>query len=715
MDLIHKLQRSIRRLVGGVRLLMVDEVIMLLSVRGKIGHAVSEEEIVNTLDPRRRALLGLALRRVLGDVAVRYPAVTALIVRDDLSAAVLELGITGHFRTEHAVLHIEVGLIGGGVDIGRELPEHLLQAGLDDPGKFGGVAVQDLRREVKDHYLAGMVLKELLDVVHDLREAESAAVAVLGEEGARPKILSVSDPKVLSVVREPADKRDQRTFSNVPVVETDIELADAAFKLFVDVLPLSVGVFHIGGCDIAGRLRPMIDAPHAGVVRAGEVDLVEPALARNAGHPVHRAQPVDVGLYLLVPRDELIARVSGYAQRRFAVLKHDVVAVVREEVHGRSRARVVRTVFLGELISRPEVVEGYAYIRLDTESACNGQPEVVPHVHIVSFRRRVAEYCRVAAELYCRHAVADQNAAAVKESVVLRYRAAGHYEGAAVVQIDTAAGFVRFVFAYRSAANAGGAALYAHAAAGFMRGVILYRAAGDSGRALGIDAAAVLLGVVFAYRAALDGELIVGEYAAAAVFFRDVAGDETFGSRNDDLAGVNEYRAAAVVAGIVRDDIVLKRELSARLVEIQTAAASRPGDVAGDGTVLDGGGIVLNVEVETAAAVFGGVVRDPHAVERDLARALGVDRAAVIVGGVGDDLAAVHNEGTFDVNAAAVAFDLVVDYGNAVKYHGRIRVDVNAAAVAVAPAAGDGAGAVGILNGERRAVHRLENVLGAAR
>ena len=218
---------------------LIDQVQVRSHVRRHLDAAVLEIEVNSVVEYRVRIVLiraGRGFADILAaHIIVLYAAKRAHALRDDLAAAILQLGIVGHVLTEDAVLHVQVGFAGGGVDLRGELLQILLGAILDG-GKI--VFIGRLHREVQDDDFRGMLPQELLHPIEHRAELQGIPVPVTSPNGTDGNAgfldLAVAHPQVLSVVHL-VDVQAAPTRRLVAVVHAKVDVAIARVELLVDV------------------------------------------------------------------------------------------------------------------------------------------------------------------------------------------------------------------------------------------------------------------------------------------------------------------------------------------------------------------------------------------------------------------------------------------------------------------------------------------------
>ena len=246
----------------------------------------------------------------------------------------------------------------------------------------------------------------------------------------------------------------------------------------------------------------------------------------------------------------------------------------------------------------------------------------------------------------------------------------------------------------------------------------------ELGRALVVEGAATRIGAVARDGGPGDGEQAALVEDAPAVGPARVSGDGATGHGHD---AAHVQAAAKVVGVVVGDGGVVDDD---RPVAAQAAAPTR--GVVGDGAavqrelpvaVVDGATLVARdvclddavgerrvaLVVDGAATPLGGLVaHDDDIRDVDGPVAVDEDRAARL-GLVLRDHAAAHDEGAVHVEGAALVLGSVADEGAALDVAGAALVDVDGAAV-LGVAARHATRARTVLNGERGAIHKLEDV-----
>ena len=357
------------RSTGLVRAVKTDEVHVVDGLPrrpGQVVVAMVGEEPLQVPDLRvgvvRVVAVGSLDARddVLLDHATQDVCVGVRALEHDLPAAVLELRVLREPLAEDAVLHVEVGLAGRGVDLRGEL---VVQVLADARHALVVHVVHALDGHYHRERLGRVLLQERLDPPERLLERQEVVVVMIdvggspveGEVGPAVLVLAVAQVEVLAVVLV---RPGRPAGLDVVRVESKVEVTDAIQELLVDVALLAPRELfgdgaedrrakdvddHGGGkpeerardvaaqldvlCDIArGEVRH--DALGRGVMRARDVDLVQAPLAREAAHPVHAREGADVTVDLAARFDKAIVVDRSLPRGDLAPLEVYLVAVV---------------------------------------------------------------------------------------------------------------------------------------------------------------------------------------------------------------------------------------------------------------------------------------------------------------------------------------------------------------------------------------------------
>ena len=594
--------------------------------------------------------------------------VAVLVHADEhLTAHILQLGIVGVRLAEDAVLHVQVRLAGGRVDLGGELLEDLLGA---QPDGVPLILPLRLRSQAQDDGLRGMLPQEVLRPFEHLVEARVIPIVVLGVVGAALRVAAVDEPQVPAIV--PVVDCEELIEAVVPllvlVVQAQVEIAEAVVHLLVDIAPLRLGVLGAAkdGAGIFKQALGGLRHVHRGVVRSGNVDLVQPALAGNARHPV-------AAVHILVGDDPGASgqedvgfdRIGRFlCHHRVAVDDSEHKPVLGEEVLIRPLVRVLRGEALGE--HAQVLLQLHAHARAVRHRAGDRQGLVGGQINVVGPARGIALHGQRAADVHRRVLVAgDIDAAAHARNGVAGEAAAGQRQLA--LGVNAAAVFIGGVALDRAVVQRqAGVLLVPDAAAVARRAVTANLAVRQRGRAavVVVEAAAAFFGgLVFDDAHVLQRQLLRAAVEDAAAVHGRVADDRA--ARHVQRAVAAAVDAAAAGGRLVGADHAA-RHLE-RAVRVHAAAPLRL--VPGNGAALKNAGGALG-DVDAAAALRVAALdhaRAPRVADRQrglacdldhvpvvaLAGAPAVHRVAIQVDG--DGLAAVHLDAVRAVGGNVVA------------------------------------------------------------
>ena len=648
-----------------------------------------------------------------------------------LAAAVLQVRVFREVVPElKAVLDVYERFARRGVGLLGQRIQLLVQAFL---GYLYVILVVILRldRELDDEGLGRMHDQEIGHPVEHVVHALVVPVGLHGVERASDLVLAVAGPEVFPVVLEivhgpvrPGEETPFRGHQPVPyagaagrnevhVVDTYVEQPHTGVELLVDVQVLGLRhVVHVheipDGCRET-RLRLL----HARVVGPRDVDLADPPLPGDPGHPVLVAQGIVI-VDLAGPVDEVgsVGRTSGgsRAERRLAVLQRDQESLGGIEEHGRVPVAVVFAVSVREASGL--FVQRHVYAR----GLLQGTGDVDAaglQIDPVAFDGLVVPHDGAAFDVDIVGILIHHDSATDAVGGVVLDRASPQVEVPVVRVMDGASVLAGVVVSEH------------HAAVDVDRRPVLY-ADGPSVHAgtvvadihrthqfddaFGVECPAVLVRyVVMEHRAVPDDDLaLVGVDRAAAVM--GVVVHEDGLAAGDLQASIGDADGPSVLPGIVpcEDAIDDVEHLIVRFHE-DGAAVSVMAHAIDESAVLYGTGVPV-VDVERPSVAGAVIVRHLVPEEHDIVEVhcatvvvIAEDGTSVVLAGVADHITAGHLQVAVVVDRSAPLGGPVADDDPALEYQLGTVMDVDRTSV------------LGITAGDRPCAYRVLDGHGGVR